>query len=209
MTFSEIEAIAIGTAPSVTWTIYYGAAFGTGGTSIGTATTNGGSSPAVDTVSASATVPADNFVWLTTGAISGTVTQFGVTLTHGATAMLPPATESYYDGSGGAQTFTNLLTTLTNISLTPGAGIYLVTFNCTMSGSAVSNVLFYTRANGTAITNSNFTSTAVTTNRTNVSWTCKGTVGAGEVFDIQALRMSGSATISIWDKSLVCLRVGS
>jgi hypothetical protein len=82
ITFSQIRSTVMGTTPSVTFSIRYGTDISAAGTEVVTGgitctnTTTGVST----TIFNNATVPLDNFVWLTTSASSGTVDQLAVSL---------------------------------------------------------------------------------------------------------------------------------
>jgi hypothetical protein len=82
LTFTQIRSTVMGTSPSVTFSIRYGTDISAAGTEVVTGgitvtnTTTGLSTTSFN----NATVPADNFVWLTTSATSGTVTQLAVSL---------------------------------------------------------------------------------------------------------------------------------
>ena len=83
LTVAQIRSVLIGTStPSVTFSIRYGtdvSATGTEVVSDGITCTN--TTTGLSTTSFNnATVPANNYVWLTTSATSGTVTQLAVTL---------------------------------------------------------------------------------------------------------------------------------
>ena len=82
ITFSQIRSTVKGTSPSVTFSIRYGTDTSAAGTEVvtgGVTCTN--TTTGVSTTSFNnATVPANNFVWLTTSAVSGTVTQLAVSL---------------------------------------------------------------------------------------------------------------------------------
>jgi hypothetical protein len=82
LTFTQIRSTVVGTSPSVTFSIRYGTDHSAAGTEVVTSgitvtnTTTGLSTTSFN----NATVPVDNFVWLTTSATSGTVTQLAVSL---------------------------------------------------------------------------------------------------------------------------------
>jgi hypothetical protein len=82
ITFSQIRSTVMGTTPSVTFSIRYGTDISAAGTEVVTGgitctnTTTGVSTTSFN----NATVPIDNFVWLTTSASSGTVDQLAVSL---------------------------------------------------------------------------------------------------------------------------------
>ena len=85
LTLSQIRSVLIGSAtPSVTFSIRYGTDVSGSGTEVVTSgitvtsTTTGLST----TSFTNGTVPADNFVWLTTSAKSGTVDQFAASLIY-------------------------------------------------------------------------------------------------------------------------------
>lgn len=83
-TVSEIRSVVIGTTPSVTFSIRYGTDVSAAGTEVVTSgitvtnTTTGTSTTSFN----NASIPADQFVWITTSATSGTVTQLHVTVTN-------------------------------------------------------------------------------------------------------------------------------
>lgn len=81
MTLSQIRSVIIG-GTSVDFRIIYGTDVSAAGTNTTTnAITCNSTTTGVSTTSfSSATVPANNFVWLTTSAVSGTVTQLSVSL---------------------------------------------------------------------------------------------------------------------------------
>jgi len=82
LTITQIRSTVKGTSPSVTFSIRYGTDISAAGTEVVTSgitctnTTTGLSTTSFN----NATVPSNNFVWLTTSAISGTVTQLAVSL---------------------------------------------------------------------------------------------------------------------------------
>jgi hypothetical protein len=82
ITLSQIRSTVAGSTPSVTFSIRYGTDVSATGTEVVTGgitctnTTTGVSTTSFD----NATVPLDNFVWLTTSASSGTVDQLAVSL---------------------------------------------------------------------------------------------------------------------------------
>jgi hypothetical protein len=82
ITFSQIRSTVMGTSPSITFSIRYGTDISAAGTEVVT----GGivcanSTTGVSTTSFNnATVPLNNFIWLITTALSGTVTQLAVSL---------------------------------------------------------------------------------------------------------------------------------
>ena len=81
-TFTQIRSLVAGTSPSVTFSIRYGTDFSAAGTEVvtsGITVTNATTGLSTTTFN-NATVPANNFVWLTTSATSGTVTQLAVSL---------------------------------------------------------------------------------------------------------------------------------
>lgn len=74
-----VDVVLSGTTPSVTYAVHYGTTYGTSqGTIVAsnTATTTG--TPAINTAS----IPAGAYVWLTTSATSGTVTDFSVQISY-------------------------------------------------------------------------------------------------------------------------------
>lgn len=81
-TITQIRSTVMGTSPSVTFSIRYGTDHSAAGTEVVTSgitvtnTTTGLSTTSFN----NATIPANNFVWLTTSATSGTVTQLAVSL---------------------------------------------------------------------------------------------------------------------------------
>jgi hypothetical protein len=82
LTITQIRSTVLGSTPSVTFSIRYGSDISASGTEVVTGgitctnTTTGLSTTSFN----NATVPADRFVWLTTSATSGTVTQLAVSL---------------------------------------------------------------------------------------------------------------------------------
>jgi hypothetical protein len=82
LTFTQIRSTVFGSTPSVTFSIRYGSDVSAAGIEVVTGgitctnTTTGLSTTAFD----NAVVPADRFVWLTTSATSGTVSQLAVSL---------------------------------------------------------------------------------------------------------------------------------
>lgn len=82
LTITQIRSSVFGTSPSVTFSVRYGTDLSAAGTEVVTSgitvtnTTTGLSTTSFN----NATVPANNYVWLTTSATSGTVTQLAVTL---------------------------------------------------------------------------------------------------------------------------------
>jgi hypothetical protein len=82
LTFTQIRSTVKGSSPSVTFSIRYGSDTSAGGTEVVTGgitvtnTTTGLSTTSFN----NATVPSNNFVWLTTSATSGTVNQLAVSL---------------------------------------------------------------------------------------------------------------------------------
>jgi hypothetical protein len=79
VTVSGVDIVLLGTSPSVTYTINYGSTRGTAAGTIvasNTVTTSGAA-----TVS-SAVIPANSYVWVTTSATSGTVTDFTITINY-------------------------------------------------------------------------------------------------------------------------------
>lgn len=82
ITISQIRSVVSGTSPSVTFSIRYGSDFSAAGTEVVTSgitctnTTTGLSTTSFN----NASITANNFVWLTTSAISGTVTALNVTV---------------------------------------------------------------------------------------------------------------------------------
>jgi hypothetical protein len=82
LTLTQIRSTVKGTTPSVTFSIRYGTDTSASGTEVVTSgitvtnTTTGLSTTSFN----NATVPSNNFVWLTTSATSGTVDQLAVSL---------------------------------------------------------------------------------------------------------------------------------
>ncbi len=79
---TDIRALVKGTSPSVTFKINYGTDASAAGTAVVTAgntVTNTTTGTSITTFN-SATIAAGSWVWLTTSAVSGTVTAFHVTL---------------------------------------------------------------------------------------------------------------------------------
>jgi hypothetical protein len=85
ITVREIRATLIGAdTPSVTWTVKYGTDLSSAGTALVTAGTTTTSTTTGSTVTTfnSASVPADNHVWLLVTAQSGTVGQIHLTVVY-------------------------------------------------------------------------------------------------------------------------------
>jgi hypothetical protein len=82
LTITQIRSTVMGSTPSVTFSIRYDTDISAAGTEVVTSgitctnTTTGLSTTSFN----NATVPANNFVWLTTSATSGTVSQLSVSL---------------------------------------------------------------------------------------------------------------------------------
>lgn len=82
LTVTEIRSVVSGTTPSVTFSIRYGTDYAATGTEVVTSgmtctnTTTGNTTTSFN----SASIPANNFVWLTTTAASGTIDIFHVTV---------------------------------------------------------------------------------------------------------------------------------
>jgi hypothetical protein len=82
MTLAQIRSIVTGSTPSATFSIRYGADFSAAGTEVvtGGITTTNTTTGLSTTVFDNGIIGADNFIWLTTTATSGTVDQLSVTL---------------------------------------------------------------------------------------------------------------------------------
>ncbi len=83
-TIRRIVAVARGTSPSRTWTLRKASDRSAAGTEVvtgGTATTNTTTGQVITTFN-SASIPAGNFLWFTTTAGSGTVTELAITIEY-------------------------------------------------------------------------------------------------------------------------------
>jgi len=112
LTVTEIEALIVGTAPSLAWTLEFGTTRGTTVNTVGGATTSNAGTQGTTTISTPTTpvIPANNWVWLRTAAKTGTVTEFTLTFTHEAVS-----------GTGATQ-----LNELSDVTGTTGTGTVVV-----------------------------------------------------------------------------------
>jgi len=85
ITITEMRAVVRGSTPSVPWFVKHHATDRTNaGTALVTAGTTTTSETAGDDVTSfdDATIPADSFVWLETGTVTGTVAEFHLTIIY-------------------------------------------------------------------------------------------------------------------------------
>jgi hypothetical protein len=83
ITITQMNAVVRGSTPSVTWTVRHSSDRSAAGNEVKTAgtTTTSESTGSEVTSFNDATIPAGSWVWLETTAKSGTVNEFGITLT--------------------------------------------------------------------------------------------------------------------------------
>jgi hypothetical protein len=82
LTFSQIRSVVKGTTPSVTFSVRYGTDTSAGGTEVVTSgiTVTNTTTGLATTSFNNDTVPTNNYVWMTTSALSGTVNSLNITL---------------------------------------------------------------------------------------------------------------------------------
>jgi hypothetical protein len=81
---SSLVALVQGSTPSVTWTLRYASDRSTTGTEVitsGTTTTNSTTGETI-TAFSSSSISTSSFIWLETTAVSGTVSEFNLTITY-------------------------------------------------------------------------------------------------------------------------------
>lgn len=79
-TVSEIRSVVLGSSPSVTFQVRYGTSVAVAGTQVASVTTTNTTTGVSTTTFSNATIPTNNFVWITTSAKSGTVDQMNITI---------------------------------------------------------------------------------------------------------------------------------
>jgi len=84
ITVTQMNAVCVGSSPSVTWTVRHSPDRSAAGNEVKTAGTTTTSTTTGSEVTSfnDATIPADSWVWLETTATSGTITSFTLTIKY-------------------------------------------------------------------------------------------------------------------------------